>query len=118
MQKQVILIVVGLVLVVGTGFFVYKMKQPIILLPEVSATTQSNITLAHIALHNSRTSCWTAINGSVYDLTSWIPNHPGGESAILSICGTDGSNAYNNQHGGESKQASILIGFKIGTLTQ
>ncbi|MDP2668375.1 MAG: cytochrome b5-like heme/steroid binding domain-containing protein [bacterium] len=80
--------------------------------------TSSGITLAQVAMHNSRTSCWSAINGNVYDLTSWIPNHPGGEQNILSICGIDGSNAYNGQHGGKEKQATILAGFKLGVLAQ
>lgn len=83
-----------------------------------STPTPSGITLAQVALHNSRSSCWSAINGNVYDLTSWITNHPGGENNILIICGKDGSGAYNNQHGGSSKTESILVGFKIGTLAR
>lgn len=82
------------------------------------ATTTGGITLATIAKHNSRSSCWSAINGSVYDLTSWVPNHPGGEQTILSLCGIDGSNGYNGQHGGSSKPARILGGFKIGTFAK
>lgn len=90
--------------------------------PAPSPTPQTQpsggITLSQIALHNSRSSCWSAVNGSVYDLTSWIPNHPGGEQQILSLCGIDGSNAYNAQHGGTPKPATILTGFKIGTLAK
>lgn len=82
-----------------------------------SNTIQSTITLFQIAQHSSRASCWSAISGGVYDLTGWIPNHPGGEKNILSICGTDGSAKYDNQHGGSSKITKILFGFKIGTLT-
>ncbi|HBW74297.1 MAG TPA: hypothetical protein DEF59_03490 [Candidatus Magasanikbacteria bacterium] len=44
-------------------------------------------TLKQIAVHNSATSCWTAVNGNVYDLTPWISQHPGGDGAILSMCG-------------------------------
>lgn len=79
-------------------------------------TTSGGITINQVAEHNSRSSCWSAINGSVYDLTSWIPNHPGGEQTILSLCGIDGSANYNAKHGGGSKPARILGGFKIGTL--
>jgi cytochrome b involved in lipid metabolism len=86
--------------------------------PASQTTTQNTITLARVAQHGSRTSCWSAINGNVYDLTSWIPNHPGGEQAILSICGIDGSSAYDGQHGGSSRPASILAGFKIGILSK
>lgn len=71
-------------------------------------------TTADVAAHNSKSSCWSIINGNVYDLTSWIPKHPGGENAILQLCGTDGSAKFNGQHGGAAKQAGILAGFKIG----
>lgn len=81
-------------------------------------TTTAGITMAQVASHASRTSCWSAINGSVYDLTSWIPEHPGGEQAILSLCGVDGSSAYNGQHGGSRRPASILAGFKLGALAK
>jgi cytochrome b involved in lipid metabolism len=84
--------------------------------PTPAPTTSGGITLNQIAEHSSRSSCWSAINGNVYDLTSWIPNHPGGEKTILSLCGIDGSNGYNSQHGGSSKPARILGGFKIGAL--
>jgi cytochrome b involved in lipid metabolism len=83
-----------------------------------TTTTSGGITLATIAKHNSRSSCWSAVNGGVYDLTSWIPNHPGGEQAILSMCGVDGSSGYNGQHGSSSKPARMLAGFKIGTLAK
>lgn len=89
--------------------------------PTPTPTTQptsGGITLAQIAKHNTRTSCWSAVNGSVYDLTSWIPNHPGGEQVILSMCGIDGSVGYNGQHGSSAKPAKMLAGFKLGTLAK
>ncbi|MDD5165230.1 MAG: cytochrome b5-like heme/steroid binding domain-containing protein [Candidatus Pacebacteria bacterium] len=73
-------------------------------------------TLAHVAAHNTETSCWTTINGDVYDITSWISQHPGGKQAIIGLCGIDGSDAFNGQHGGQRRPASELAGFKIGTL--
>lgn len=81
-------------------------------------TAPNTYTLAEVALHNSGTSCWTAINGNVYDVTSWINEHPGGPEAILSLCGTDGSTAFNDQHGGQSRPEAELATFKIGALAQ
>lgn len=75
-------------------------------------------TMAQVAIHNSRTSCYTAISGSVYDLTTWIGEHPGGQFAILSLCGKDGTEAFNNQHDGQARPESELTSFKIGTLVQ
>jgi len=75
-----------------------------------------NYTLAMVATHKNATSCWSTINGKVYDLTSWINKHPGGPQRILSICGKDGSSAFNGQHGGQSRPADELAGFYIGEL--
>lgn len=83
-----------------------------------TAATSGGITLADIAKHRDAQSCWSAINGNVYDLTSWIPQHPGGPQAILSICGIDGSGTFNAMHGGAPRQAMILAGFKIGALAR
>lgn len=74
-------------------------------------------TLAQVATHNSATSCYTAINGSVYDVTPFIRQHPGGMGAILSLCGRDGTSAFEGQHGGQGRPAAELATFKIGTLT-
>lgn len=81
-----------------------------------SVTTVSAYTFADVSNHNSATSCWSAVNGNVYDLTSWVNAHPGGRAAILMICGKDGSPLFNTQHGGEGKPASILAKYKIGSL--
>ena len=85
-----------------------------------SATTEqptaapSGISSTEVAAHASRESCWSIVNGNVYDLTSWIPKHPGGEGAILGICGKDGSSKFNGQHGKDAKKVALLAGFKIG----
>lgn len=125
MNNKLISIVIGIVLVLGIGTLVYLNKKPAVLptnninsnnITNPVTTTPAGITLAEVATHNSRNSCWSAINGSVYDLTSWIPNHPGGEQTILSLCGIDGSSGYNGQHGSKSKPARVLGGFKLGIL--
>jgi cytochrome b involved in lipid metabolism len=77
---------------------------------------QSGYTMAQVAAHSSASSCWAAINGNVYDLTSWVNQHPGGPGAILSLCGTDGSDAFNGQHGGQRRPASELAQFLLGPL--
>ena len=82
----------------------------------VVPTTATTYTMAQVATANSAAKCWTVISGKVYNLTSWIAQHPGGEGAILSICGKDGTAAFNNQHGGQGKPEQILSTFLIGTL--
>lgn len=76
------------------------------------------LTLAEVSLHKDATSCYSVISGKVYDLTVWINMHPGGKQAILSLCGTDGTERFTAQHHGAQKQMDILARFYIGKLTQ
>ena len=89
--------------------------------PSKSATptaANSGYTLAQVKANNSRQSCWTIIDNYVYDLTRWINSHPGGASAILSLCGVDGSAAFNAQHENQSKPAVRLDSYKLGPLAK
>ena len=76
------------------------------------------ISIAEISAHKDASSCYTAISGKVYDLTMWVNMHPGGKSAILSICGIDGTAKFMAQHHGAQKQMDILARFYIGNLSQ
>ena len=83
----------------------------------ISGTSGTGYTMTEVQQHNSASSCWAAINGNVYDLTNWINQHPGGQGPILSLCGTDGSAAFNGQHGGQARPASELKNFLLGPLS-
>jgi len=76
--------------------------------------TTKTFTLAQIATHNDVSSCYTIVGSQVFDLTSWISEHPGGEEAILELCGTDGTAAFTEQHGSSKKAQSVLTSFFIG----
>jgi cytochrome b involved in lipid metabolism len=84
-----------------------------------SSSSVKTYTLAEIAPHNSRTSCWMAIEGKVYNVTSFIPRHPGG-TAILQGCGKDATSMFNsrpNDGTSHSAQArATLKQYYIGDL--
>ena len=80
--------------------------------------TAVGYTMAQVRANNSARSCWTAIDGVVYDLTRWISSHPGGAGAILFLCGTDGTNAFNAQHANQARPAIRLDGYKLGPLNK
>ncbi len=85
-------------------------------LPTTTVTPGTTYTLADVALHKTESDCWTAVNGSVYNVTSWIAQHPGGAQAIIGMCGVDGSAGFDGQHGTQKRPASELASFKIGAL--
>jgi hypothetical protein len=84
--------------------------------PTAEVTTQSGYTMDKVRQNNSASSCWSIINGNVYDLTKWISSHPGGRSAITGLCGRDGTSAFNGQHRGGGRPTSTLSGYLLGPL--
>lgn len=86
--------------------------------PTPEVTTQSAYTMAKVKENNSAASCWTVVSGNVYDLTQWIKSHPGGSSAILSLCGTDGTASFRAQHRGAGRPESTLAGYLLAPLAK
>lgn len=86
-----------------------------LLLP-TAAASESGYTRAQVAENNRAASCWTIINGDVYNLTEWVRQHPGGSGAILALCGIDGSGSFTSKHGGESRPNNELRKYYIGPL--
>ena len=83
--------------------------------PEVDPNVLS---LELVAQRNTASSCWSVVNGTVYDLTAWIAQHPGGAGRIIGMCGRDASASFNGQHGGEGGPASFLAEYRLGELGQ
>lgn len=81
-----------------------------------SSSEASAYTMEEVAKHNTAESCWVAVNGNAYDLTEWIGNHPGGSQAIESMCGTDGTSAFERKHGGEEDPAAALERYRLGPI--
>lgn len=59
------------------------------------------ISLSDLASHDSRSDCWIGYRGKVYDVTSYVPKHPGGAQQIIPLCGTasEFEKAFSKQHG-------------------
>ena len=81
-----------------------------------SGSTSTGYRMSEVAEHNTQQDCWAAVDGDVYDLTSWISRHPGGADKIIPLCGTDASAAFRNQHGSQERPNQQLTSFRIGTL--
>lgn len=73
-------------------------------------------TLEQVRANNSSASCWTIIDGFVYNLTQWINSHPGGPGVIRSLCGVDGTASFKAQHDNQRSPAQRLSSYLLGPL--
>jgi len=78
-------------------------------------------TLAQVAEHASDADCWMAIEGKVYDLSTYLPQHPAPPSVITSWCGKEATEGMRTKgYGRDHSQAgwALLEQFLIGELVQ
>lgn len=54
--------------------------------------------VADVAAHNSRSSCWVIVSGKAYDVTEFLEEHPGGPRSILRVAGRDATDEYEPLH--------------------
>jgi cytochrome b involved in lipid metabolism len=82
------------------------------------ANTSTNISLSQVLAANTSQKCWTIVGDTVYDLTAWINQHPGGKAAITGLCGKDGTASFVAQHGSQTKANQVLASYRIGILVK
>ncbi|KAJ2159713.1 hypothetical protein GGF46_002838 [Coemansia sp. RSA 552] len=79
------------------------------------AGQSTSFAAADIAKHNSRDDIWIVVHGKVYDVTSFLDEHPGGEEVILEHAGIDATEAFDDI--GHSEDArELLEKYYIGQL--
>ncbi len=143
-NKKLGLILLAVAVIVFAGFIAWQLiNSDEAAAPAGSSTTEQNTTqsaneaaadpgttatytASQVAAHNSADDCWTIIDGKVYDITSYIPRHPGGDE-ILRACGADGTSLFERRETatGESvgsgtphssSAAAQLASLQIGVL--
>jgi nitrate reductase (NAD(P)H) len=86
--------------------------------PVSSATSMEyrSFTWSEVKQHNSPNDCWIVIDGDVYDVSSYMKDHPGGETPLLLYSGKDASKEYRQIHGQDAHE--IKNWFRIGSIIQ
>ena len=69
-----------------------------------------------VAQHNSADSCWVVLYGSVYDVTSFIPEHPGGSKIILQLAGKDATEEYDPVHPPGTLESNLPPSANLGRI--
>lgn len=78
-------------------------------------TPMKTFTMDEVKKHNSTDDLWIVYNGQVYDVSTYLDEHPGGEEVIVDCAGEDATEAFNDI--GHSDDAhDILKGLLIGKL--
>ncbi|KAI9818881.1 MAG: hypothetical protein M1827_007702 [Pycnora praestabilis] len=79
----------------------------------MSATQE--LTYSDVSEHTSKKDIYLVIHDKVYNTSSFVDEHPGGEEVLLDVGGQDATEAFEDVgHSDEARE--ILEGLLIGTL--
>jgi cytochrome b involved in lipid metabolism len=59
----------------------------------IGTIAKTGFTASEVAEHSTPDDCWLILEGKVYEVTEFIPSHPGGK-AILKGCGKDATQMF------------------------
>ncbi|PSN39277.1 Cytochrome b5 [Blattella germanica] len=70
-----------------------------------------------VAHKNNSQNAWIVIHNSVYDVTQFLNEHPGGEEVLLEQAGKDGTEAFEDV-GHSTDARDMMKKYKIGDLVE
>jgi len=83
--------------------------------------TTTAFTTADVAKHKTSKDCWLIINNEVYDVSSFLYQHPGGASTITPYCGKEATKAFDTQDRGSrgrhsTSATNMLADYLVGSI--
>ena len=101
----------------------FALTRPVSEVPQVAALptpsaqgdasgSERVFTVEEVARHSSPGDCWLVIGDSVYDVTSYINEHPAGPEWIIRYCGRNATEAFAKYH--SARAWELLRYFYIG----
>jgi cytochrome b involved in lipid metabolism len=78
---------------------------------EFADAAGQKITPEELSRHAGSDDCWMAIRGKVYDVTSYLPDHPSRPGLVEPWCGKEATAAYDTKTKGRkhSAEADALL---------
>ncbi|TID20804.1 gb [Venturia nashicola] len=78
-------------------------------------SADKEFSFADVAEHSSKKDLFMVVHDKVYNATSFVDEHPGGEEVLLDVGGQDATEAFEDVgHSDEARE--ILDGLLVGTL--
>ena len=80
---------------------------------------QRAISAEALARHARPDDCWMAIDGVVYDLTAYLPEHPAPPAVMTGWCGKDATQPYRTKGYGRPHSPAadaLLPQYRVGVL--
>lgn len=84
--------------------------------PAPAPKVYKKYTRAQVQSEASTTAVLTIISGSVYDLTGFLEEHPGGSSVVMAYVGKDATGAFD-AIGHSNSAHTWMKDFKVGELS-
>ncbi|SCV02670.1 LAMI_0H01772g1_1 [Lachancea mirantina] len=83
---------------------------------ELRDSAKAPVSPFEVVKHDKENDCWVVINQYVYDLTEFIPMHPGGQAIIKANAGKDVSAIFGPLHAPDVIEKYIAEEKRIGPL--
>nr|XP_036575257.1 sulfite reductase flavoprotein alpha-component [Colletotrichum truncatum]KAF6781801.1 sulfite reductase flavoprotein alpha-component [Colletotrichum truncatum] len=105
---------------VATAFAERRFMLDIFMTPQQISEKQEVISIAQLARntgHKPDARMWIGVHGAVYDITDFLPLHPGGSLIVAASGGIDASRTFDDlAHTNNPEVASLLTKYFIGNL--
>ncbi|KAK3705789.1 hypothetical protein LTR37_013096 [Vermiconidia calcicola] len=75
-------------------------------------------TFDEVQQHRTPDSCWVILYGNVYDVTKFLPSHPGGSKIVLQLSGTDATEEYDPIHPPGTLEESLPPEANLGPIDE
>lgn len=118
MRRSAIFVIIFtfFILFVFYSFFTYSQlqeKTPTST-PSLELNSSNIIDISEISKHNQRNSCYLIIQNKVYDVSSYISQHPGGQGKIINKCGQEVTGVFAQIH--SNFAWDLLKKYQVGQL--
>lgn len=95
----IIIIIVAVIILLGLFFYnryvgeIISFEKPPQNIQTEETETPLTYTSEQVSVHSAEDDCWMIVGDKVYDVTQYIPFHPGGKM-ILGGCGKDATELF------------------------